>query len=378
MMDASINTMPVRDRDTVGVPGITTNGAVQNNGNHHIKTWDDGDDSPSFSDFIDTINPLQHIPIVNTIYRHLTGDTEGAAADLAGGALWGGPIGLALAGIGLSIEDQSGEDPGEMLYAAVFGDDKQGDSGTAVAQNSKTGQTGNADEDGDTPPAPAAAPREAVSLSNADDGAGPVKSGDYLVFGGNAAGSTRPVTSASAAAAAAAASVGPAHAAKNQRPAISAADSLSRNTASGQDGLTRQGDYVVFGSQTAPQASPQVAAAAETPDITSAVSAEASPMQSTLNRATNRNGPLNPLPARRNITPPGTLPLPTTGPGAVPGGHSQALGNKSAQPSNDWFADAFNRNMDKYDGMKPSTTATGAYDAAAQTNAATNAAATIN
>lgn len=374
MMDASNNTMPVRDRDTVGVPGITTNGAVQNNSKHHIQTWNDGDDSPSFSDFIDTINPLQHIPVVNTIYRHLTGDTEGAAADLAGGALWGGPIGLALASIGLSIEDQAGEDPGDMLYAAVFGDDKQTDSGTAVAQADKA-QDDSAAEDAEAPPAPAAAPREAVSMSNADDGAGPVKSGDYLVFGGQAAGSTRPVASAAMPATPAAAS----HAAKSQRPAISAADSLSQKGVSASDGLNRQGDYIVFGGQAAPQAAatqaaPQVAAASEATDVTSAISPETSPMQSTLNRAANRNGPLNPLPARRAITPPGTLPLPTTGPGAVPGGHSQALGNKSAQPSNDWFADAFNRNMDKYDGMKAPAKASSAYDAAAQTNAA----ATIN
>ena len=51
-------------------------------------------DGPSFSDLLDIINPLQHIPIINTLYQKLTGDEEGAAADVAGGALWGGLIGV--------------------------------------------------------------------------------------------------------------------------------------------------------------------------------------------------------------------------------------------------------------------------------------------
>ncbi|MGQ3031076.1 MAG: hypothetical protein ACT60Q_22290, partial [Ferrovibrionaceae bacterium] len=33
-----------------------------------------GDEGFSFKTVLDTINPLQHIPIVSTIYRELTGD----------------------------------------------------------------------------------------------------------------------------------------------------------------------------------------------------------------------------------------------------------------------------------------------------------------
>ena len=33
-----------------------------------------GDDGFSFGDILDLINPLQHIPIVGTIYRAVTGD----------------------------------------------------------------------------------------------------------------------------------------------------------------------------------------------------------------------------------------------------------------------------------------------------------------
>src|SRR3546814_18224238 len=47
-----------------------------------------------FLDFLDVINPLQHLPIVGTIYRAMTGDTISDAARVAGGALYGGPFGL--------------------------------------------------------------------------------------------------------------------------------------------------------------------------------------------------------------------------------------------------------------------------------------------
>lgn len=47
----------------------------------------------SFGDILDVINPLQHIPILNNIYRELTGDTIKGPAKIAGGGLYGGPIG---------------------------------------------------------------------------------------------------------------------------------------------------------------------------------------------------------------------------------------------------------------------------------------------
>jgi len=47
----------------------------------------------SFWDVLDVINPLQHIPILSSIYREVTGDTMSAVANIAGGTLFGGPIG---------------------------------------------------------------------------------------------------------------------------------------------------------------------------------------------------------------------------------------------------------------------------------------------
>lgn len=52
-----------------------------------------GEDGFSFGDIIDIVNPLQHIPVVSNIYRKITGDTIAPAMEIAGGALFGGPIG---------------------------------------------------------------------------------------------------------------------------------------------------------------------------------------------------------------------------------------------------------------------------------------------
>jgi hypothetical protein len=52
-----------------------------------------GEDGFTFGDIIDIVNPLQHIPIINNIYRKISGDTIAPAMKIAGGALFGGPIG---------------------------------------------------------------------------------------------------------------------------------------------------------------------------------------------------------------------------------------------------------------------------------------------
>ena len=44
-------------------------------------------------DFIDIINPLQHIPIVGTLYRNITHDEIKAPSRILGGGLFGGIVG---------------------------------------------------------------------------------------------------------------------------------------------------------------------------------------------------------------------------------------------------------------------------------------------
>src|SRR3546814_18549505 len=47
----------------------------------------------TFSDLLDLVNPLQHIPGVAQVYRAVTGDAIKPAVKIVGGALFGGPIG---------------------------------------------------------------------------------------------------------------------------------------------------------------------------------------------------------------------------------------------------------------------------------------------
>ena len=82
-----------------------------------------GEDGFTFGDFLDTINPLQHLPIVGTIYRALTGDELAPGARLAGGALFGGPIGAATAMANLAVEEIAGQDIGATVLAAFTGDE---------------------------------------------------------------------------------------------------------------------------------------------------------------------------------------------------------------------------------------------------------------
>ncbi len=93
-----------------------------------------GKDGFTFFDFIDVINPLQHLPIVSTLYRELTGDTIDPGAKMAGGALFGGPLGL-VGWIANSLtEAVSGKDIGENVLAFFRGDPAQSDQQGAPVQ----------------------------------------------------------------------------------------------------------------------------------------------------------------------------------------------------------------------------------------------------
>ena len=75
-----------------------------------------------FWDLVDVINPLQHIPIVSSLYRALTGDTIKPAMMVFGGALFGGPVGF-LAGVASAvIEQTTGREPGAQLIALLRGE----------------------------------------------------------------------------------------------------------------------------------------------------------------------------------------------------------------------------------------------------------------
>ncbi len=92
--------------------------------------WSHG--SFSFKDLLDIVNPLQHLPVVGSIYRYLTGDEPAAGTRIIGDALYGGPIGFGVSVASTALlTNSSGQDLGERLLADVFGA-RDHDSSTTV------------------------------------------------------------------------------------------------------------------------------------------------------------------------------------------------------------------------------------------------------
>jgi hypothetical protein len=91
----------------------------------------DNDNSFSFDDFLDIINPLQHLPVVSTIYRALTHDTIKPFERIAGDTLYGGLWGFASSVANVVFEKITGKDFGDTALALLTGD-----KDTAVAATS--------------------------------------------------------------------------------------------------------------------------------------------------------------------------------------------------------------------------------------------------
>lgn len=78
-----------------------------------------GTSAPGFKDLVDVVNPLQHIPVVSTLYRNVTGDEISSVARVIGGTVFGGPIGGALALADVAIKEQTGTTVGEKALNLV-------------------------------------------------------------------------------------------------------------------------------------------------------------------------------------------------------------------------------------------------------------------
>jgi hypothetical protein len=137
-------------------------------GPNHLHMFGDGH-GPSFKDILDIINPLQHIPVISTIYQDLTGDKPGAAAQMAGAALYGGPIGVIGAFINTAIENRTGESVGQYVVSAVenlfsgsSGDHGAGGKTEFAAKPATSGTKAIADGTAKETPLPAAAPAAKV------------------------------------------------------------------------------------------------------------------------------------------------------------------------------------------------------------------------
>ncbi|MBL8708086.1 MAG: hypothetical protein JNL25_02735, partial [Rhodospirillaceae bacterium] len=77
-----------------------------------------------WDDFVDIINPLQHIPVVSQIYRAVTGDQAYGLSQFLGAVPFG-PISVANAVIDTVVRAQTGRDAGTDLAAAILGIDNR-------------------------------------------------------------------------------------------------------------------------------------------------------------------------------------------------------------------------------------------------------------
>ncbi|MGE5517717.1 MAG: hypothetical protein ACM31D_18085 [Bacteroidota bacterium] len=172
------------ERLPIGLPqassGDKADGAAQSDGKR-LSMFAEGDDSPSFWDLLDVINPLQHIPVVSDIYRDMTGDKIGVGARLVGGTLFGGPIGLIASAVDCVVEESTGKDTGEHVLA-LFRDEGQSSPGDAPASQFAQAPAN------DTSAAPAAA-ANAVSSSPAAAEAAPV----FALPDGQVTGASQPM-----------------------------------------------------------------------------------------------------------------------------------------------------------------------------------------
>lgn len=70
----------------------------------------DGKEPYAFHDVIDIVNPLQHLPVVNMLYRGITGDEIKPASQIIGGSLYGGPVGAVTGTVNAIAQIQTGKD----------------------------------------------------------------------------------------------------------------------------------------------------------------------------------------------------------------------------------------------------------------------------
>ena len=76
----------------------------------------------SFGDLLDVINPLQHIPVISTLYRHLTGDEISTPEKIAGDTLYGGSIGFLTSLADSVFKAVTGKDVGDTVLALLTDD----------------------------------------------------------------------------------------------------------------------------------------------------------------------------------------------------------------------------------------------------------------
>ncbi len=123
-----------------------------------------------FHDLLDVVNPLQHLPVISSIYRWITGDSIGNLPRVVGDAIYGGPIGFVSGLLGVLVKEESGKDIGEHVIATLTGGSDSAPAASteaaapAVQPPAPTADATAASATVDATPAPAASPAVASAL----------------------------------------------------------------------------------------------------------------------------------------------------------------------------------------------------------------------
>jgi hypothetical protein len=130
---------------------------------------DDGWDF-SFKNLFDLINPLQHIPVIGTIYRNLTGDRPALPEKIAGDTLYGGLLGFVCSVADSAFTALTGKDFGDTVLAFFTGGGASANGQTAPALAASQAAAPN----GDTHLRAALAYRKSIAMTDmlADKAAG--------------------------------------------------------------------------------------------------------------------------------------------------------------------------------------------------------------
>jgi hypothetical protein len=111
-------------------------------------------DHKSFWDNVwDTVNPLEHFPVVSTVYDKITHNHVGDLEKVAGDTLYGGPIGLASSLVNVAFQHITGKSFGDMVMGWVTDDDdSKTETVMADAGKTKTSSATHLDKTAAVPP----------------------------------------------------------------------------------------------------------------------------------------------------------------------------------------------------------------------------------
>jgi len=129
------------------------------------------EDDFTFDDLISIVNPLQHIPVVSTIYRSLTGETIKPFERILGDTLYGGVWGGVSAVANVIYQDVTGKDFGQTVLDfaknEILGNDDDAQT-TAASDFSSTSNTAAAATTASINPSVSAATAQPASLPAPD------------------------------------------------------------------------------------------------------------------------------------------------------------------------------------------------------------------